>query len=85
MRVRAFQFHVVITSACEDEQVAGWRAFACLAAYLMHPARSIDNFHFLQRRKNPMPQMDTDETRIRKTNGIAHLAGSRLGFIQSLL
>ena len=32
MRVRAFQFHPVITSTRSNEEVVGWRAFARLAA-----------------------------------------------------
>ena len=32
MRIRTFQFHAVISSARRNEEVIGWRAFACLTA-----------------------------------------------------
>src|SRR5712691_4482133 len=41
MRVRTLQFHAVITSTSEDEQIVGWRSFACLAAVVSQFASAL--------------------------------------------
>jgi hypothetical protein len=44
VRVCAFQFYAMIASTRADEQIVGWRTFACLAAAIGQLASGLPNF-----------------------------------------